>query len=175
MGGLRQRLSFANVMATIAVCLSLAGGVAWALERNSVRSRHIVSEQVRKSDIANSALFSSGRVELVADDTAELYASGPLTITAECTLPSPPTFAQITVDTDAPHSSVAGKFSDADYGPEETPPAVASAASADSSVVAEQFSATAPNGTTLTGVAVAGVNVDPDPDKECLFALAILG
>jgi hypothetical protein len=171
--GLRARLSFANVMATIAVFLSLAAGVAWALERNSVRSKHIVNEQVRKPDIADSALFSSGRVELVTDESTELYARGPFTLTAECS--DLPPHARISVDTDTPHSSVSGEFTDPDYGPEESQPAIASAVSYNPDAVAEEFTATAPGGATVSGVAFAAVNTDPDPANVCVFALVIVG
>lgn len=45
------RLSYANVMATIAVFLTLAGGVAWALDRNSVKSKHIKNNAVTFKDL----------------------------------------------------------------------------------------------------------------------------
>src|SRR5687768_6766220 len=46
---LRERLTYSNVMATIAVFVAL-GGAAYALERNSVRSKHIKNGQVRVVD-----------------------------------------------------------------------------------------------------------------------------
>jgi hypothetical protein len=49
----RGRLTYANVMSTVAVFLALGGGVAWALANNSVRSKHIVNGQVKKGDVAN--------------------------------------------------------------------------------------------------------------------------
>ena len=48
---LQSRLTYANVMATLAVFLAFAGGVAWALQRNSIRSRHIVNGQVKDRDL----------------------------------------------------------------------------------------------------------------------------
>lgn len=48
---LRARLTYANVMSTIAVFLAIGGGLAWALANNSVRSRHIVNGQVKKQDV----------------------------------------------------------------------------------------------------------------------------
>ena len=50
---LASRLTYANVMATIAVFLALGGGLAWALSNNSVKSRHIKNGQVRSADTAN--------------------------------------------------------------------------------------------------------------------------
>jgi hypothetical protein len=54
MGRIRERLTYANVMATIAVFLALGGGIAWALASNSVKSRHIKDGQVKPQDL-NSA------------------------------------------------------------------------------------------------------------------------
>lgn len=50
----RRRLTYANVMATVAVFMAVGGGVAWAasLSRNSVKSRHIENGAVRGIDIA---------------------------------------------------------------------------------------------------------------------------
>jgi hypothetical protein len=52
---LRGRLTYANVTATIALFLALSGGIAWALERDSVKSRHIVDGQVKAADIDENA------------------------------------------------------------------------------------------------------------------------
>lgn len=49
---LRERLSYANVMATVAVFLALGGG-AWALARNSVGSGAIKNNSIRSKDIHN--------------------------------------------------------------------------------------------------------------------------
>lgn len=48
--GLADRASFANVASTLALFLALAGGVAWALENNSVRSEHIKDGEVQVED-----------------------------------------------------------------------------------------------------------------------------
>ena len=53
MGG---KLTYANVMSTIAVFLALTGGLAWALDRNSVKSKHIVNGTIRSIDVAGDAL-----------------------------------------------------------------------------------------------------------------------
>ena len=54
--GIRRRLTYANVMATIAVFLALGLGTAWALEKNSVESQHIVNGQVKGVDVDESTL-----------------------------------------------------------------------------------------------------------------------
>jgi hypothetical protein len=52
---LRSNLTYANVMATLAVFLVLGGGAyaAFHLPRNSVRSRNIVNGQVKPPDTSN--------------------------------------------------------------------------------------------------------------------------
>ena len=52
-----SRLTYANVMATVAVFLSLGGGAyAMALANNNVKSKHIAPNAVRSSDIKNGAV-----------------------------------------------------------------------------------------------------------------------
>ncbi|HYN37231.1 MAG TPA: hypothetical protein VEV82_09695 [Actinomycetota bacterium] len=52
---LRSHLTYANVMATIALFMAIGGGVAWAaLAMNSVKSRHIVDGHVRGIDVDSS-------------------------------------------------------------------------------------------------------------------------
>jgi hypothetical protein len=57
----RNRLTYANVMATTAVIIALVGGayVAYALERNSVESRHIKDHEVRTRDLARGATIAN--------------------------------------------------------------------------------------------------------------------
>ena len=58
---LRSKLSYANVMATLAVFIALAGTsvAAVTLRRNSVRSKHIAKGQVKRSDIGRNAVNSA--------------------------------------------------------------------------------------------------------------------
>ena len=58
---MRSRLSYANVMSTLALFLALAGGTyaATHLKRNSVRSRNIVNGQVKNQDLANDAVTAA--------------------------------------------------------------------------------------------------------------------
>jgi hypothetical protein len=81
---LRQRLTYANVMSTLAVFLALGGGVAWALANNSVKSKHIVNEQVKAQDIANGDPPSSAGEDAVnasylggEDDDDYVSSNGP--------------------------------------------------------------------------------------------------
>ena len=53
----RKRLSYANVIATLALFIAL-GGSAWAISANSVGSHQIKPGGVKNSDIANSAVTS---------------------------------------------------------------------------------------------------------------------
>ena len=63
LGGIRSRLTYANVMATVAVFIALGGG-AYAvtkLDRNSVKSKHIVNGQVKPADVSG-LVQGSGKV-----------------------------------------------------------------------------------------------------------------
>ena len=58
---LRSRLTYANVMSTIAVFLALTGGTAFALSgSNTVFSDDITDNQVRSSDVRNDTLTGGG-------------------------------------------------------------------------------------------------------------------
>jgi len=58
---LRSKLTYANVMATVAVFVALGGTsvAAISLTRNSVRSKHIARGQVKRSDIGRNAVNSA--------------------------------------------------------------------------------------------------------------------
>ena len=59
MRGIRRRLTYSNVMSTLAVVLVLGGGTAFAayeLGKNSVKSRNIAPGAVHASDIARKAV-----------------------------------------------------------------------------------------------------------------------
>ena len=70
---LASHLSYANVMATLAVFLVL-GGAAYAafhLPRNSVRSRNIKNGQVKKQDLAKPPLFKSAGLATFSGNCAD--------------------------------------------------------------------------------------------------------
>jgi hypothetical protein len=58
---IRARLTYANVMATIAAFVALGGSsyAAFTLSENSVKSKHIVNGQVKRPDIRNNAVNSA--------------------------------------------------------------------------------------------------------------------
>jgi hypothetical protein len=70
----RSRLTYANLMSTIAVVVALVGGTAWAaatigagdIKKNAVRSKHIKNGAVTRRKLAdgavNSAKLASGAV-----------------------------------------------------------------------------------------------------------------
>jgi hypothetical protein len=87
---LRGALTYANVMATVAVFLALGGGAyaVTTLAPNSVRSKHIVNGQVRRPDIAANAInsFKVANGKLLAAD----FAAGQLPRGASATATTDP-------------------------------------------------------------------------------------
>ncbi|HEX3242950.1 MAG TPA: hypothetical protein VHQ97_07710 [Solirubrobacterales bacterium] len=74
MGRLRRHLTYANVMATIAVALAVGGAGAYAaskLGKNVVRSRNIAPNAVKTSDIAKNAV-KRGKIAGGAIDDSRL-------------------------------------------------------------------------------------------------------
>jgi len=78
----RSKLTYANVVATLALFVALGGSsyAAIALSNNSVKSRHIGKGQVKRSDIGRNAV-SSGKVKnfslLATDFKAGQLPAGP--------------------------------------------------------------------------------------------------
>jgi hypothetical protein len=61
MRNLRSRLTYANVVATLALVLALGGGTVYAaikLGKNDVKSKNIAKNAVKTSDLANNAVKS---------------------------------------------------------------------------------------------------------------------
>jgi hypothetical protein len=66
MGRLRRRLSYANVVSTLALVLALSGGAVYAankigaggIRKGAIRSFHIKNRQVRRQDIAGGSINS---------------------------------------------------------------------------------------------------------------------
>jgi hypothetical protein len=69
-----------NVVAYLALTLALSGGVAWALERNSVRSKHIANRQVKSIDLSDKA---RAQWALVKDDGSIVEQSGGISVDGE--------------------------------------------------------------------------------------------
>ena len=61
LAGLRQHVTYANVVTTLCLFIVLGGSsyAAVALKRNSVRSAHIKNGQVKRPDVARNAIDSS--------------------------------------------------------------------------------------------------------------------
>lgn len=55
---IKRRLTFANVVSLIAIFLALGGGMAVALSRNQVKSRHIAKNAVKSKQLAPNAVRS---------------------------------------------------------------------------------------------------------------------
>jgi hypothetical protein len=63
LSNVRNSLTYANVTATLALVLAMSGGVAVAvtqLDPNSVRSSHIVDDQVKSADVRDDSLPGGG-------------------------------------------------------------------------------------------------------------------
>ena len=67
---LRDRPTFANVAAAIALFAAIGLGTAWALEANSVKSRHIVDGQVKAADL-NAKALPGGFARVLVNGTLE--------------------------------------------------------------------------------------------------------
>lgn len=65
-------------LALLCLFLVLGGGTAWALERNSVKSKHIVNEQIRGVDVADGSL---GPADIA--DTASTTVHGGVDVAAD--------------------------------------------------------------------------------------------
>ena len=52
----RERATYSNLVSTLALFLVLTGGVAWAIERNAIKSKHIKDGAVQASDIQDGAI-----------------------------------------------------------------------------------------------------------------------
>ena len=69
-----------NVVAYLALTLALSGGVAWAVERNSIRSKHIVNHQVKGIDLSKN---TRAQWALVKDDGSIVGQSGGISVDGE--------------------------------------------------------------------------------------------
>src|SRR6476659_9065503 len=60
MSGIKSKLTYANVMATIAVFIALGGAsyAAFHLPKNSVKSKNIVNGQIKQKDVSHTLTVS---------------------------------------------------------------------------------------------------------------------
>ncbi len=54
----REKLTYSNVVATIALFIAL-GGTAWAVSKDSIKSKHIVNDEVKGADVKAESLKGS--------------------------------------------------------------------------------------------------------------------
>lgn len=71
MRALRRHLSYANVAASLALFVALTTGIAFALENNSVRSKHVAPDALKGKDIEEASL---GAVPSLALEIGEVTA-----------------------------------------------------------------------------------------------------
>ena len=85
---LRGRLTFANVVSMVALVCALGLGTAWAateLGKDQVRSKHIADGQVKRSDLAESAVPTLAEDAVVREETHRIDAATDLSgETVEC-------------------------------------------------------------------------------------------
>lgn len=125
---LRSRLTYANVLATIAIFVAL-GGSAYAL---SITGDEVVDGSLSDADIAT-IKNSDGVVKLALGETKTILRRGPVRLKANCTLDGANTRAEVTVSSTAEGTvAVAGpsggplpvglerQLINADGAPEET-------------------------------------------------------
>jgi hypothetical protein len=177
---LGSRLTYANVIATLALLLALGGGAYAAIQlpNNSVDSRNVVNHSLQAKDLANlKSLDASKRVTLTggtsgSPTTKTVLRRGPLSLVGTCENLSPFAAAHLFLTTTKDHTSVASSAdsqADLDHtqqfeifdGPVNPNPAFA----------ADWFAATTRDGHQLSGIASAGVNNGSD----CFFTVAALG
>lgn len=67
-----SKLTYSNVVATVALFLAMGGGLAWALANNSVKSKHIKDGQVKSDDVDDAVeSLGFGYTAATGDDLQE--------------------------------------------------------------------------------------------------------
>jgi hypothetical protein len=108
---MKERLTYGNVVATLALFLALGGGIAFAIANNSVKSRHIVNGQVKRADIKGQAVNSAKVANnslTGADINEETLANGVVTRSAVSTSGATPS---VTADCDPGERAIGGGVS----------------------------------------------------------------
>jgi hypothetical protein len=87
-GKARPKLTYANVVSSLCLFLVIGGGTAYAvtqIDRNSIKSRHIVNGQVRAKDLAPDQVVTQIAWRVDAPATYEtLFERGGLRVEANC-------------------------------------------------------------------------------------------
>jgi hypothetical protein len=142
----RSHLTYANVMATLAVFAVLAGGTAWALSKNSVSSKHIKDNAVAFKDLKSVKGWTKGVPVTGEDadsglardeaDTVVLAKRGTATIYGKCyrNTSTDLAFAGIFVSSSEDgailRTAAGGNLVGTDYLDDDTSPSFSSIASA---------------------------------------------
>jgi hypothetical protein len=166
MSGIRSRLTYANVMATVAVFFALAG-TSWAVAANSVGTTQLRNRSVTRSKIAFGAV-GTGQVATNAIRGANL---GPITFQENQSLIANNQAQVVTVTcTNGGRMVTAGAYWKTANGSQFEEPAISSASRL--SLVGIRYLATA---TGPSGVAARGANRSGAPkmfvvQAQCLAA-----
>jgi hypothetical protein len=181
MGWIRRHLTYANVLSTLCLFLVLGGGAyaAFHLPKNSVRSQNIVNGAVKGKDVNKAAITgkaiknksvknsdiqdmanSDGLIRLEPGDSQTVLTNGPFKLTATCRVDSTSgeNVSEVVADSSVPD----GQFTTPQGGSGPIPPhrqiVNADSLAPDPEMSSTTFVLAAPDGTTVTGFAAAGVN-----------------
>jgi hypothetical protein len=195
----RDRLSYANVMATLALFLAL-GGAAYAISipNNSIDSKNIVNNSIKPPDIANLKVLNVSPPVLVPTSEQKTLAhNGPISIVAKCNqlmVGSNAMQALLVVRTAKAHTAAGTSSPNTNVG--GNPPYIGTNSSnitdpdmnaGDNLAIADtggvptggpvfdwgSFAANSPSGKGLQGIGSAAIGV-AGPNK-CSFTLSALG
>jgi hypothetical protein len=178
----RGRLSYANVMATLALFVAL-GGAAYAIDfpKNSVTSKNVVNNSLIPADIAHlQSLKVDNPVLVPKSEQKTLASNGPLSVVAKCNqlmVGSPAVQALLVIHTDKAHSA-AGTSSpfqsnDMNAGDDLAIADTGGAGAGGPVFDWGTFAANSPEGKGLQGIGSAAINVEGA--NKCSFTLASFG
>src|SRR3954453_2521317 len=93
----RSKLTYANVMATVAVFIAMGGAsyAAFHLPKNSVKSKNIVDGQVEQADVSHTLTVSGANFANTADSANKAIHATSATDAAELGGKAASTYAQV--------------------------------------------------------------------------------
>jgi hypothetical protein len=175
---IRARLTYSQVVSTLALVVAVGLGTAWALERNSVESRHIAKDAVTPNDIARiGVLEGSKRVTLTdesgGDSEFETLSRRVVRLEAECRHTGPGGLsAGVAAVATADDTTVVDDDGDTLISPPDDTTVVNTSAETTATVESSRLIAVTPGGKQVTGFVTAGVNVAGD---DCVFTYVFVG
>jgi hypothetical protein len=181
MSWIRRHLTYANVISTLCLFLVLGGGAyaAFQLPKNSVRSKNIVDGAVKGKDVGKAAITgkaiknksvkdsdvqglanSDGLIRLEPGDSQTILTNGPFTLTASCKIDSTSgqTLSQIVADSSVPDSQWTAGNGGSGPIPPQRGIVGADGLADEQEMSSATFVLAAPDGTTVTGFAAAGIH-----------------